>query len=167
MRRVRKNECRTFFGREQTMDGVLIGEWIVLTTYTHHLELRVITAQSPISTIHKSLHAKSSPACSVSSSRAQVLLSRFQYRTDSQLVAPVLFFITPRRGPRRQHPVSPTACVVAAGKCLPSRYIAAAVVLLFVSRSLLSNGPVRHSIVIHLKTPTKNSLFWLEQSSAE
>jgi hypothetical protein len=26
------------------------------------------------------------------------------------LVAPVLFFITPRRGPRRQHPVSAVAC---------------------------------------------------------
>jgi hypothetical protein len=85
-----------------------------------------------------SAHTKHSPACSVFNSRflvtdvnrgdssascPQILPSRFLYRTDCQLstelVAPVLFFKTSRRGPRRQHPVSPVACVtVATGKCL-------------------------------------------------
>jgi hypothetical protein len=41
---------------------------------------------------------------------------------STELVAPILFFITPWRGPRRQHPVFSVACVtVAAGTCLPIR----------------------------------------------
>jgi hypothetical protein len=44
----------------------------LLTTYTHHSELQVITAVTLISTLYKSLHAKSSPACSVFTSRCLV-----------------------------------------------------------------------------------------------
>jgi hypothetical protein len=126
----------------------------LLSTYTHHSDLRLITA----------LHAKSSPAYNVfnsrflvtdsnsgdsSPSRPQLLASRFQYRTacqlSTELVARVLFFITPRHGPRRQHLVSRVACVaVAAGPCLPSRCIATAVASLFVSRYLPSKSSIRH-----------------------
>jgi hypothetical protein len=44
----------------------------LLTTYTHDSELGVITAQSLISTLYKSLHTKSSPVCSVFTSRCLV-----------------------------------------------------------------------------------------------
>jgi hypothetical protein len=75
----------------------LDGDW---TTYTHHSELQVITALSLVSTVHKLLHAESSPACNIfkshflvtdvnsrdsSASRTLVVPSRFQYRTDYQL----------------------------------------------------------------------------------
>jgi hypothetical protein len=40
----------------------------LLTTYTHHSELQVITVLLLISTIYQSLHTKSSPPCSVSNS---------------------------------------------------------------------------------------------------
>jgi hypothetical protein len=52
------------------IDGVWIGEWILLTTYTHHSELQAITALSLIPALYRSLHAKSSLACSVSNSRS-------------------------------------------------------------------------------------------------
>jgi hypothetical protein len=77
--------------------------------FTHDSELQAITAISLISTIHKSLHAKSFPAHSVfnssflvtdvnsgdsSASRAQVLPSRFQYITacqvSTELFTPIL-----------------------------------------------------------------------------
>jgi hypothetical protein len=78
------------------------GDWRLdlLTTFAHHSELQVITALPLLSTVHKSLHRKSSPARNnfnsrflvtdvnsgdSSASRAQVLLSKFQYRTDCQL----------------------------------------------------------------------------------
>jgi hypothetical protein len=97
--------------------------WIdLLTIYTYNSELQANTISLDY-TLHKSLHADSSLTCSVFNSRflvtnvnsgdssafcAQVLPSRFQYRTDCQLstelIAPILFFVTPRRGPRRQHP---------------------------------------------------------------
>jgi hypothetical protein len=113
----------------------------LLTTYIHHSELQVITTPSLIPTFHKSLHANSYPAYNVfnsrflvmdansgdsSASRIQVFPSRFQYRTayqpSAELPVPVLFFIIPRRGPRRQQPVSPVACVtVVGGMCLPTR----------------------------------------------
>jgi hypothetical protein len=50
-----------------------------------------------------------------------------QFSTDyrqliTELVALILFSITPRHGPRRKHPASPVTWVtVAAGKCLLSR----------------------------------------------
>jgi hypothetical protein len=44
----------------------------LLTTYTHHSELQVITALSLISILCQTLHAKSSPACSVFTSRFMV-----------------------------------------------------------------------------------------------
>jgi hypothetical protein len=51
--------------RGASIDGVWIGELDLLTTCTHHSELQVITALSLISTLYKSLHAKSSSVCSV------------------------------------------------------------------------------------------------------
>jgi hypothetical protein len=45
--------------------------WIdLLTIYAHNSELLVITALSLISTLYKSLHAKSSPVCCVLNSRS-------------------------------------------------------------------------------------------------
>jgi hypothetical protein len=44
----------------------------LLTTYTHDSELQVIAALSLISTLYKSLHAKSPSACSVFTSRCLV-----------------------------------------------------------------------------------------------
>jgi hypothetical protein len=41
----------------------------LLTTYTHDSHLQAVTALSLISTLYKSLHAKSSSACSVFTSR--------------------------------------------------------------------------------------------------
>jgi hypothetical protein len=85
--------------------------------------------------------------------RAQVLLSQPPVQNSTQLTelwrhffsasllqsstgldAPVLFFISPRRGPRREHPISNSksivACVfVSAGTCLPSRCSETAVCL--------------------------------------
>jgi hypothetical protein len=126
----------------------------LLTTYTHHSELRVITAPSLISTIYKSPQYSLSffPACCVftcrflataykseesSGSRTQALLSQPPVsplvncrlptqpplQSSTELVAPVLFFITPRRGPRRKHCVSTVEYVtVDAGTYLSSRF---------------------------------------------
>jgi hypothetical protein len=47
----------------------------LLTTYTHHSELQVITELSLISTFYKSLQAESSSACSVFTSRYLVTAS--------------------------------------------------------------------------------------------
>jgi hypothetical protein len=52
-------------------------------------------------------------------------LHRLPYRTD--LVAPTVFLITPRDGPRRQHTVHSRTVIVFAGTCLPSHSIAAVV----------------------------------------
>jgi hypothetical protein len=94
----------------------------LLTTYTHLSEPQVITALSLISTLYKtSQHPLSHfPACCVfnsrslttasnsgdsSASHAQVLPSPPSCRTQlsTELVAPTVIFLTPRRGPRRQH----------------------------------------------------------------
>jgi hypothetical protein len=57
--------------RGVTIDGM--DWWIdLLTTYTHHSKLHILTVLSLISTLQKSLHTKSSPACSVFSSRRLV-----------------------------------------------------------------------------------------------
>jgi hypothetical protein len=45
-----------------TIDGVWIGELDLLTTYTHHSELQVITTLLLISTLYKPLHAKTFPS---------------------------------------------------------------------------------------------------------
>jgi hypothetical protein len=70
----------------------------LLSTYTHESELETITALSLTSTVHKSLHAKSSPACSNSrslatasksgdspASRAQVLFSQPSAQNSAEL----------------------------------------------------------------------------------
>jgi hypothetical protein len=50
-----------------------LGWWMdLLTTYTHDWELQALTTLSLIYALHKSLHAKSSPACSVFASRCLV-----------------------------------------------------------------------------------------------
>jgi hypothetical protein len=59
--------CRYRWGMDWWMD--------LLTTYTHHSELQVITALSLISTLYKSLHAMSSPACSVLISHSLAMAS--------------------------------------------------------------------------------------------
>jgi hypothetical protein len=58
--------------RDVTIDGVWIGEWDLLITYTHHSELQAITAPLLISTIHKSSQQPLSPfsACCVFNSRS-------------------------------------------------------------------------------------------------
>jgi hypothetical protein len=114
-------------------------ESIYLTTYTRHSELQVITPLSLISTLYESLHAKSSTACCVftsrslatasnsgysSTSRAQVrsLLS-LTYRTQllTDWLAPIVFVTSPLHRLSRKHP-SIVACVfIAAGTCLPIR----------------------------------------------
>jgi hypothetical protein len=129
-------------------------DWII--RFIDHLYTPLGTADNYrfIIDLHKSLHS-SSPVCSVislflvmhvngidsSASRAQVLPSRFQFRTvcwlSVELVAPIFFFITPWHQLGRQHPV-------ATGTCLLSCCIAVDVVS-FVSRSLPSSGFVRHS----------------------
>jgi hypothetical protein len=56
-------------------------------------------------------------------------------------VYPDSSFTTPRRGQRRQHLDSPFPCLtVASGTCLPSRWIATAVVSLFASSLCLATG---------------------------
>jgi hypothetical protein len=109
-----------------TLDRVL--DWILdlLTTYTYNLELQLITAPSLISTLYSSL--EHTVSCSQSVSRRFLVMAsnrgctsafglksslncgslppasflhRLPYRTD--LVAPVVFLITPRHGPHRQH----------------------------------------------------------------
>jgi hypothetical protein len=47
----------------------------LFTTCTHHSKLHVITALSLISTLYKSLHAKSFPACCVSNIRSLATVS--------------------------------------------------------------------------------------------
>jgi hypothetical protein len=86
----------------------------LLTTYRSWLQISITL--SLISTLCKLLHAKSSPAFSVFTRRFLVSdltveifqlhslkssLHRLPYRTD--LVAPVVFSITPRHRPRRKH----------------------------------------------------------------
>jgi hypothetical protein len=91
----------------------------LLTTYKHQSELHVTTALSLISTLYKSTQHPLSlfPSCCVfisrflattsnsgdsSASRAQVPSSQPPLQSSAELVAPLLFFTTPRRG---QHPV--------------------------------------------------------------
>jgi hypothetical protein len=137
-----------------------------LTTYTYHLELKVITTLSLISTLQISREpAKPSAAyCAFASrslatasnsgdssaSRAQALpvqrISRnltlsvtnstvapslsLPRRAQLNWIAPIVFFITPRRGPRRKHRSSIVACMFfSVGTCLPSRCSETAVYL--------------------------------------
>jgi hypothetical protein len=159
-----------------TIDGVL--DWILdlLTTYTHDSKLQAITAPSLISTIHKSSQhplsifqpAMSSPAVpryrlvksgDSSASRAQASLHRLPYRTDS--VAPIVFKITPRHGPRRNTRFQHTLVrrFVAVGMCLPSCCLEMSLVYSPTSRSLHSNGSTRYSIVISRLLPCSLCLF--------
>jgi hypothetical protein len=75
---------------------------------------------------------------------------RFPYRTD--LVAPIVFLITPRRGPSSKHTVSNNTSAVASvsdakGTCLQSRSPEMAVVHFLILRSLHSNASTCHNIV--------------------
>jgi hypothetical protein len=107
----------------------------LLTTYTHNSELQEITTLSLISTLYKSLHAKSSPACSVFTSRSLATASNsgnsstscsqvrsllsLSYRTKllTDWISPTFL-----HGPSIKHCSSIVACVfVAAGTCMPIR----------------------------------------------
>jgi hypothetical protein len=135
----------------------------LLTTCTHYSEPRVITTLSLISTLHKSqAHAKSSQSSADFSWQRLLtmeirMLPALRSSCLSLPCAAVILFITliPRRGPHRKLR-SIVACVlVSAGSCLPSRCLETAVYLFacckqrlysFVSRSLPSNGSIRHCI---------------------
>jgi hypothetical protein len=60
-----------------------------MTTYTQDLELKTLTALSLISTIHKSLHAKSSPGCSVFNSRSLATVSKSGDSSASRAQVPM------------------------------------------------------------------------------
>jgi hypothetical protein len=95
----------------------------LFTTYSHDSDLQVITELWPISTVHKSLHAKSSPACSVlnscslatasksgdpSASRAQILSSQPSAQNSAKLSVNLLLktvLLISRHGPHRTHQV--------------------------------------------------------------
>jgi hypothetical protein len=129
-----------------TINGVWIGEWIywpIMHTTRNYTQLQRYR-WSPPCTNHYTLSllnllclysrslATSSNSGDSSASRAWVLLSQPPLQKLTRTIAPSLLslpcraqltgcpssllFITPRRGPRRQHPGSP----VAAGTCLPS-----------------------------------------------
>jgi hypothetical protein len=131
----------------------------LLTTYTYHSELQVITALSLISALYSSLaHAKSSqssldvfwqrlltveilqllalrsschshPCRTVNLTIAPSLLS-LPYQPSTDRIAPFVFFITPRCGRHRKHHSSIVACVfVSVGTCLPSRFSETAICL--------------------------------------
>jgi hypothetical protein len=93
-------------------------------------------------------------------------------QSSTELVSPVIFIITPRRGPHRKRPVSNCksiiACIfVSAGTCLPSpcsetavclcAYCIATAVPVFVSRTLPSKRSIRHNIMSHLNPVHKIS----------
>jgi hypothetical protein len=167
--------------------GGLVWRMDLLTTYTYHWELQVITTLSLISTIYKTpAHAECCPhqpcpgnglltaeilqlsvlrsSCHSCPCRTQLnstiapYLLNLPYRaqlncqTWTDWIAPIVFFITPRRRPHREHRSSIVACLfVSAGTCLPSRCSEMAVRLfaccvatavMFVSRSMPSNGSV-------------------------
>jgi hypothetical protein len=106
------------------------------TTYTHHSELKAITAPPLISTIHEPPQrplsffqlAVCSPAVSWQRRLTVVILQlhalRFYLHSlpcTTQLIAPTTLAITSRHGPHRKHCSSNVACVfVAVGTCLPS-----------------------------------------------
>jgi hypothetical protein len=112
---------------------------ILLTISTHHLELQYITTLSLISTIYKSLHAKSFLTCSVfnslflatasnsggsSASRAQVLSSQPppQNSTLNCLRRPSCLPYSPFAGTEQETPFRTVAYVfIYVGACLPIR----------------------------------------------
>jgi hypothetical protein len=158
------------WGGGVTTDEVWIGEWIYWPL-THDSALQALTTLSLIYTLYKSLHAKSSPACSVFISRclvttlnngdssSSVLMSLLsgEYPTNELPImarslhslpcrnqlstdwfAPVVFLITLLHGSSRKHRFQKELC------CF--RGVVTAPFSLFVSRSLLSNGSMRHNI---------------------
>jgi hypothetical protein len=169
----------------------LVDWWTdLLTTYTHHSELQVITALSLVSVIYNSPQhpLRLFPACYVfisrylvtasnighsSPSRAQVLSSQplvqnstFNRQLETNWVPPQLFsrelIVTdhigntpfsivvvqllqlPGNGLHNTVSISNPIVVEA---CLLCRCITTAVVSSFVSRSLPSNGSIRHNIL--------------------
>jgi hypothetical protein len=77
----------------------------------------------------------------------RAISSQPHLQCSTELVAPVLFFITPWRGPRRQHSVFSVACVtVAAGTCLPIRCLETGCLTPLFIHLLHSNGCTRHII---------------------
>jgi hypothetical protein len=130
-----------------TIDGVCIGEWIYWplihstrnykqsTANLRNLQITAVNTKSSLACsvfTNRSLATASNNGDSWTSrlhvvtfrriSRSSQLTANHQLRNSTDLRLPVLNFITPRRGRRRQDPVPPFACVtVAAGTCLPSR----------------------------------------------
>jgi hypothetical protein len=113
--------------------------WIVLlTTYTHHSELQAVTVLELISTLYKSLHAKSCLACSVFNSRSltkasnsgwffsstrsgsifTVSRTELHWTDNSGARLPIINWLVIHflHGPHRKHRSSIVACLfVAAG----------------------------------------------------
>jgi hypothetical protein len=140
----------------------------LLSTSTQDSWILLIITPSLIFTLYKSLqHTLSSFVCCVCTSRSLVtasnsgdssafalkpflnggslhtasFLHRFPYRTD--LVVPVIFLITPRHGPRRQHRFSVACVSVTAGTYFPSRFLAAADYSCFLRIYCLATDVVR------------------------
>jgi hypothetical protein len=68
-------------------------------------------------------------------------------QSSAELVAPILVFIIPWRGPRRQRPIFSVAWVtVAAGTCLPIRCLETGCIISLIIRLFHSNGCTRHII---------------------
>jgi hypothetical protein len=129
-----------------------------LTTYTHHSELQVITALSLISTLYKSSQHPLSlfPAVSSSGLPWQRLLTveilqlhalRFYlHMLSAELNSLSNDLVVPVVGTDYiENTVSNRSCIVVEA-CSLCRYIATAVVSLFVSRSLPSSGSICHNI---------------------
>jgi hypothetical protein len=174
-----------------TIDGDWIDELDLLTTCTRHSELQVIIALSLISTLQKSLHTKSFPACSVSNSpslatpsnsrvssasRAHVVTVQEYAATKLSLLGSS-FYSLGADPTENTAPSSPSINVMddypaKARISFPEERVYRAVaqkwqfvyspiiqqrLCSFVSRSLLSNEPVRHNIIltsIHFLTIT-------------
>jgi hypothetical protein len=138
----------------------------LLPTCTHDSELQQLAALSLISTLHKSLPAKSSPAfCSLlwsllgnSSQQWRFFIfyaysiARWLILLTTEVIAPTLLVIASRHTPRRKHCSSVVVFVfVAMGTCLPSCCLEMAVAqttensFLLLLCALPSNGCCLHS----------------------
>jgi hypothetical protein len=123
-----------------------------VTANLHNSQITPAPAKSfPVCCVFtsRSLAAASNSAAS-SASHAQVLSSQPLYRTD--LVAPTVFLATPRHRPRIQHRSSVACVSIAAGTCLPSRSLAAALYSCLLSICCLATDVVPLSVSRPLTT---------------
>jgi hypothetical protein len=130
--------------------------WVdLLTTYRHDSGLQAVTTLSLISANLKSpqkllslfrFYLYSLPCRT--ELKYSAISSHSPLHSSTELVVPILFYITSLRGPHRQHSISPVACVtVAARTCLPSRCPVTDLISPSISRSLHSNGFTRYNIL--------------------